>query len=499
MTSKVYFMDARSDSADTSLIAKTLTVFDAAGLDKMVNKGDVVAIKVHCGEWNSSAYLRPVYARALADRVKELGGRPFVCDTTTQTYNPYGSRATELDLLETASRNGFNALTLNCPFISADGYVGTSDYRVDIPDGYILKEAYVAQAIAAADVLITLTHFKGHGMGVIGGALKNLGIGAQSKRGKFNVHMGRHPKYGAGDAMEFLPENFKGKAKDPDWTLLEDCCPLSLFEVTDDDELKWDRERCINCLGCMGVMNPRGIFKPNLANFDATDAAIADGALGVVTAVGPERCGFVTVAVDVSPKCDCAGFSDVPIVPHLGVFASTDPVAIDQACVDAAQHAPGIPGSLSEEVGVDAPGDRKFDLAGSSIEGASEQTTINTAVVNGLGSREHELIHVERAGAEKFRFPLDTRPTRQRFGKLFEKFQPFPFDRYDTRGFNRLPEVDLDAVKGHAGPTVDPHSHGDAPYHGDGVLWHPGMEEAAGHSGMNPTDSEKAETPAGDD
>jgi len=179
-----------------------------------------------------------------------------------------------------------------------------------------------------------------------------------------------------------------------------------------------------------------------------------------------------------------------PIGPK---FASTDPVAIDQACVDAAQHAPGIPGSLAEEVGVDAPGDRKFDLAGSSIEGASEQTTINTAVVNGLGSREHELIHVERAGAEKFRFPLDRRPTRQRFGKMFAKFQPFPFDRYDTRGFNRLPEVDLDAVKGHSGPTVDPHSHGDAPYHGDGV-WHPGMEEAAGNSGMNPT-----ETPAGDD
>ena len=286
MTSKVYFMDARSDSADTSLIAKTLTVFDAAGLDKLIHKDDVVAIKVHCGEWNSSAYLRPVYARALADRIKELGGRPFVCDTTTQTYNPYGSRATELDLLETASRNGFNALTLGCPFICADGYVGTSDYRVDIPEGYILKEAFVAQAIAAADVLITLTHFKGHGIGVIGGALKNLGIGAQSKRGKFNVHMGRHPKYGIGDSVEFHPENFLGKEKDPDWTILEDCCPLSLFEVTDNDELKWDREKCINCLGCMGIMNPRGIFRPNLANFDATDAAIADGALGVVKAVG---------------------------------------------------------------------------------------------------------------------------------------------------------------------------------------------------------------------
>ena len=114
---------------------------------------------------------------------------------------------------------------LGALFLSADGYVGTSDYRVDVPEGYLLKEAYIAQAIAAADKVIVLTHFKGHGMGVIGGALKNLGIGCQSKRGKFNVHMGRHPEYGIGDSTVFHPENFKGKEADPDWELLENCCP----------------------------------------------------------------------------------------------------------------------------------------------------------------------------------------------------------------------------------------------------------------------------------
>jgi len=81
----------------------------------------------------------------------------------------------------TAERNGYNSATLGCPFIYADGFMGTDDLRVDLPQGYILKEAYIAEAIAAADVLITLTHFKGHPEGVIGGAIKNLGIGAQSK------------------------------------------------------------------------------------------------------------------------------------------------------------------------------------------------------------------------------------------------------------------------------------------------------------------------------
>ena len=80
--SEVYYMNARSESPQTSLVAKMLTVFEAAGLDQMIKPGDLVAIKIHCGEWNNTAYLRPVYPRALADRIKELGGRPFVCDTT---------------------------------------------------------------------------------------------------------------------------------------------------------------------------------------------------------------------------------------------------------------------------------------------------------------------------------------------------------------------------------------------------------------------------------
>ena len=236
-----------------------------------------------------------MYARAVADRVKELGGRPFVCDTTTLTYSPFSSRANELDLLETAARNGFTSATLGCPFICADGYIGTSDYRVDIPEGYLLKEAYVAQAIAAADVLITLTHFKGHGMGVIGGAIKNLGIGAQSKRGKFNVHMGRHPRYGIGSVVEFNPDAFAGKENDPEWNIIEDCCPHGLFKITEDEKVAWDREACIGCLGCLGVMNPRGIFEPSQDLFDATDIAIADAALGVMKTV--PKVGFLNLAL----------------------------------------------------------------------------------------------------------------------------------------------------------------------------------------------------------
>jgi len=456
--SQVYYMDAHSESTETSLVAKMLTVFDAARLDKMVKPNDIVAIKVHCGEWNNTAYLRPVYARALADRIKELGGRPFVCDTTTSTYSAYGSRSSELDILLTAERNGYSSATLGCPFICADGFIGTSDFRVDIPEGYLLKEAYVAQAIAAADVLIALTHFKGHSMGVIGGALKNLGIGAQSKRGKLNVHMGGHPTYGLGSAGVFHPEAFDGKANTPDWEIIEDCCPFDLWHVNENDELEWEREKCASCLGCFGVVGPRGIVDIPSINFDAVDVAIADACLAVEKTVGRDKVGYINMAIDVSPRCDCANHADMPIVPHLGVFASTDAVAIDMACVDAAKNSAAVPGSAAELMEAGNPGDRKFEAAAATFHTQSEVTTINTGHEIGLGSRDYELVDVEPADGAKYRFPYDLRPSRQRFGERFKKFMPFPYDRHGGQGFLREDEVDLEAVKGHYEHSTNGHA-----------------------------------------
>ena len=444
--SDVYYMDARSESPQTGLVAKMLTVFEEAGLEEMIKPNDLVAIKIHCGEWNNTAYLRPVFPRALADRIKELGGRPFVCDTTTLTYSPYASRATELDIMMTAERNGFSSAVLGCPFICADGFIGTGDYRVDVPTGYLLKEAYIAQAIAAADVLIALTHFKGHPMGVIGGAIKNLGIGCQSKRGKHNVHLGGHPKYSVANSAVWHPENFKGKAETPDWNILEECCPYHLFKV-EEDTIEWNREDCTSCLGCLGIMAPRGLFEFPEETFAATDASIADGALGAVLAVGPEKCGFINLAIDISPRCDCVNFSDMPVVPNLGVFASKDPVAIDMACLDKVRESHGMPGSIADDFDLLEAGQKKFETVSATVHGLSEEAQINTGTLNGLGNRDYNLIEAEPQPASRHLFALDKRPSGVRFGAKFMKFSPFPYDRYDGQGFLREQEVDTEFVK----------------------------------------------------
>jgi len=445
MASKVHYMDARGMSPQTSMVAKMTTVFEAAGLDSLIKPGDVVAIKMHCGEWNNTAYLRPVYARALADRVKELGGRPFVCDTTTLPYNASPSRVTGLDFMATAERNGYTSAALGCPFVCADGFNGTDDYRVDLPEGYILKEAYIASAIASADVLIALTHFKGHPMGVIGGALKNLGIGAQSKRGKFNVHMGGHPRYGFATCSSFHPERYKGKQGDPRWQMLEEACPFGVIHVTE-DSVEWDRKRCTSCIACLGAMLGRGIVEIHTEHYQATNAAIADACLATIKAVGPGKVGFINLALDLVTGCDCVNFSDVPILPNLGVFAGTDPVAIDKACVDKTIETAGIHGSKAEEMGVLDPGDRKFEVCSPFLAGLSEETQLNTGEINGLGSRKYELVETPEKSMRDFLFPLDTRPVGVRFGSLFAKTRPFPYDRHDGHGFLREEEVDLERV-----------------------------------------------------
>ena len=444
MASQVFYMDGRSNSIQTGLVSKMLTVFEAAGLDKKIKPNDTVAIKLHCGEWNNSSYLRPVYARALADRIKELGGRPFVCDTTTLPYAPNASRVSALDLLTTAERNGYSSAVLGCPFICADGYTGTDDFRVEIPEGYILKEAYIANAIASADVLIALTHFKGHPQGMVGGSIKNLGIGAQSKRGKFNVHMGGHPQYGFG-TLPFHPENYGGKKADKDWRALEEVCPYDLIHATE-DSVEWERERCVNCLACVRAMLSRGIVELEERWFVSLNAAIADACLGTLKVVGRENVGFINMAIDISPYCDCVNYSDMSIVPNIGVFAATDPVALDKACIDKVIETTGTSGSAAEDFEVSEPGVRKFEACSPVLSGMSEEMQINTGVINGLGSVDYELVEVAEKEATNFVFPPDSRYVGVRYRKHFEKIPPFPYDRHDGHGFARKEKIDLEAI-----------------------------------------------------
>jgi hypothetical protein len=413
-------MDDRYSGLTSSIPAKAVQLFEHAQLTECFDPGDSVAIKCHMGEWHNTAYLRPILIRVIVDKVKENGGRPFVTDTTTAPYYFYGSRSTKDLHLETAARNGFTKESMGCPIIISDGMYGTEDVKVDIPDGVILKEGYLARDIANADSMIVVSHFKGHGSGVYGGSIKNVSIGCSSKRGKINVHLCNHPEVGW-KYWTFHGENCIGE-ECPDATLCNNMCPVGALKIKK-DHAEWSGDACIGCFG-----HQRPFFRCDLWGREKYEdwrnwflIAMGDTASGYVDHIGKENIGYLTYALDIAPACDCVPGSDRPVIPNLGVFASRDMVAIDVAALDMSDEAQGIPGSLAEERDVMKPGDEKF----TGIVGMSQWITANTCHHHGAGSKEYELVTPPTSEDESaFCHPTFSpkRPSGYYLAKGLEKF-----------------------------------------------------------------------------
>ena len=155
---KVYYTDLHAQLG-TSLLQKLERLIRAAGIDGIDFEGRFTALKLHFGEEGNLAYLRPNYVKVVADVVKELGGVPFLTDCNTLYV---GSRKNAVDHLNVAMLHGFGPMTTGCQVIIADGLKGTDEAVVPVPAGEYVREAKIGQAIADADIIVTVNHFKGH-------------------------------------------------------------------------------------------------------------------------------------------------------------------------------------------------------------------------------------------------------------------------------------------------------------------------------------------------
>ena len=135
---KVYFSDFRTVANGDGLTNKLKKMIRKAGIGEIDMEGKFVAIKMHFGERGNLSFLRPNYARAVAEVVKELGGKPYLTDCNTLYV---GSRKNALEHLECAWENGFTALTVGCPILIADGLRGTDDVLVPVEGGEYVKNA----------------------------------------------------------------------------------------------------------------------------------------------------------------------------------------------------------------------------------------------------------------------------------------------------------------------------------------------------------------------
>jgi len=366
---KVYFSDFRT-TVGTSMTEKLKRLCIAAGFKNIDMNGKFVAIKMHFGELGNLAFLRPNYAKAVADLVKEQGGMPFLTDCNT--LYP-GSRKHALEHMDCANLNGFNTVTTGCQIIIADGLRGTDEVEVPVKNGQYVKAAKIGRALMDADIVISLAHFKGHEMTGFGGAIKNIGMGGGSRAGKMEQHSS-----GKVSVNEDLCRGCRRCAKE---------CGSNAITYKN-NKAHINKDLCKGCGRCIGACAFDAISNDQWDASDVLDRKMAEYA----QAICQDRTTFhINIATDISPNCDCHGENDGPILPNLGFFVSFDPVAVDQASVDAALKATPIENSQLGDNLKKPDWQKKGDHFLDSNPHVNWEETLIHAEKIGLGTRQYEL------------------------------------------------------------------------------------------------------------
>jgi uncharacterized Fe-S center protein len=368
MASSVYFMDLHTTHKE-NLLQKLVRLAQSAGLDGVIKKRDLVAIKLHFGEKGNTAFIRPVFVRAMVDAIRALAASPFLTDANTLYA---GTRSDTPSHLCTAIQNGFAYAVVDAPIVIADGLRGKSEVAVPINQKRF-SQVYVGTEIFHADAIVSMAHFKGHELSGFGGAIKNIGMGCASRKGKLAQHSTLSPKItkkkciGCGECSLHCAQN-----------------AISIIQK----KAAIDPDRCVGCGECILICPQEAIQVQWNQSVSVFLENMVEYALGTVR--GKEsKCLYINFITNVSPACDCYGHNDAPIVRDIGVLASKDMVAIDQASADLVNREAASPGCCLKSN--TEPGEDKFMGLYPKVDW---QWLLTYAESIGLGSRSYELITI---------------------------------------------------------------------------------------------------------
>ena len=366
--SKVYFADMRAGHKE-NLFDKISKLLLMAGLPQSISEGDLTAVKIHFGEKGNSAFIRPIFARRVVEEIKKLGAMPFLTDSST--LYP-GERKEAISALTCAIENGFGYACVGAPLIISDGLRGVTETEVTI-DAEILKKTYIGTEIVEADSIVAMTHFKCHELTGFGGAIKNMGMGCASRKGKLVQHSTVAPKVSQKNCVGcgICPRS----------------CAYDAIVITDGKAFI-DPQKCVGCSRCITVCPVKAINIQWNETSNLVMRKMAEYAKGALTGKSGKTI-YINFITQVSPACDCYGHADAPIVNDIGICASTDPVAIDQACADLVNGARGNEGSALQSG--HEPGGDKFRGVYPDIQW---EVQLEHGEKIGLGSRKYELVRI---------------------------------------------------------------------------------------------------------
>jgi uncharacterized Fe-S center protein len=314
MSADVFFWPLADKATPEALAEAVARTYTAAGGPAKISPEDFTAIKCHVGELNNDTHVPPVVYRALGEIIKARGGQPFLTETST-LYR--GERSNAIKHFIHAQRHGFTFEATGLPFISADGLSGNTETEVLIP-GELNPSVKIAREILMADALVSVAHVTGHLGSGFGATIKTIGMGLASRMGKMRQHSSMHPK------IKTEACTFCGKCIQ--W------CPEDVIEERDGKA--WIRgEKCIGCGECVAVCRFDAVAYNWGMEGVTMEKHMAEHTLGVIQHLRG-KCLFINVAWGMTKDCDCMGYKQEKLIPDLGILASDDPVAVDQATLD---------------------------------------------------------------------------------------------------------------------------------------------------------------------
>ena len=313
MKSKVFFVPVK-DAEDVDAVNRGLeSLLAESRVLSVVEAGRKAVVKLHFGEEGTDAFVRPDNLRIICDRIAKQGGVSFLSDANT-LYR--GQRLNSADHLSVAMAHGFTkeavGVDVFIPDETKDGDV--CDVRIDKD---FIKTAKVGRCYLDADAFIAVTHFKGHALTGFGGTLKNIGMGCAARAGKLAQHCDAAPA--------FYVDKCVGCGE------CENVCPVGAIHV-EEEKAVLSKEKCIGCASCVAVCPNMALFVDLLAG-DEVQKKMVEYTYAILREKKERSC-FLNFALRINKECDCWRYGNQRIAPDVGIFASTDPVAIDKASFD---------------------------------------------------------------------------------------------------------------------------------------------------------------------
>lgn len=363
--SNVYFVPVGA-SGGKGLLEKTGVLFGKAGFGENIRERDLVAVKLHFGEMGCSSFIPSFYIREIVSSISGLQARPFLTDSVVLYL---GKRRNARDHLLTAQANGFSLASTGAPLIIADGLLGSDVEPIEVSGKYF-EQVDVVGAVAHADSLVVISHVTGHGLTGFAGAFKNLGMGAVGRKVKLSIH-------------ELVRPQVESEKCDACGTCLKHCPADAITVDRENERAVIDLDKCIGCGECVAVCPREAVKIEWRGDSKRAQEKLAESASAVIRCKEP-NISYFNYLINVTPSCDCWQHSKAPMVPDIGLLASSDPVAIDQASFDLVKDAP--PGYNDKY----ADANRRFRPIG----GGSPDATLRYAEELGLGSRAYDLVQV---------------------------------------------------------------------------------------------------------